>query len=70
MHTYSDSIRIKSDNMCGTYPYPDALQADLVAHGVAQTLGTLLRHSLTHGDGRDTTRLGTDDVGHLLRRPT
>lgn len=45
--------------------YPDCLQADLVAHRVAQRLGPLLRHSLSHGDGRDAARLGADDVGHL-----
>lgn len=51
----------------GTEPYPDALQADLVAHRVAQALGSLLCDSLSHGDGRNAARLGAEDVGHLLR---
>lgn len=46
-------------------PYPDALQADLVAHRVPQLLGALLRHPLGHRDGGNAARLSADDVGHL-----
>lgn len=34
----------------------------MIPHGVAETLCTLLRHSLSHSDGGDAARLGTDDV--------
>lgn len=48
--------------------YPDALQADLVAHGVAQRLGPLLRHPLGHRDGGDASRLRAEDVDDLVGR--
>jgi len=50
----------------GPRPHPDGLQADLVAHGGAQTLGALLGHALRHRDGRDAAGLRADDVGHAL----
>lgn len=53
---------------CCVLRYPDALQADLVAHGVAQRLGPLLRHPLGHGDGGDASRLRAEDVDDLVGR--
>lgn len=58
----------QAEGVCQTWPYPDALQADLVAHRVSQTLGALLRHPLGHGNSGDAARLSADDVGHLLSR--
>lgn len=60
--------RTVSGARCCVLRYPDALQADLVAHGVAQRLGPLLRHPLGHGDGGDASRLRAEDVDDLVGR--
>lgn len=48
------------------FRYPDALQADLVAHRGSQRLGPLLRHPLGHGDSGDAAWLRAEDVGDLV----